>query len=704
MVNEKEISRRAYTVFMFICLMGLAIVVRILYLQAIPNERAQEMAQNYVNKIKILEPQRGQIYSSDGRLLATSIPEYEIYWDSQAPYDIDEYRRKIDSLSVCLSRLTGEGTPAHFQQIFSEARKKKSRYVPIADHLDYDQLQKFKNFPFIRKGFYKAGFIINEKSKRIKPLGSLAARTIGLERTDNKVGLELQYDSLLSGKKGKQYQQRIAGGVWRPMSDDYIEEPEPGCDLVSTIDVHLQDVAHAALKRQLIKNEAAWGCVVLMEVETGYVRAISNLSRNEANGEYYESLNLAISQSVEPGSTFKLPVLMACLDEGLISLNDSVETGNGSIKFYGQEMRDSNWDHGGNGTITTEEVFEKSSNIGTALLVKKSFDNDKQRFLDKLHSFGLDEKLHIDLQGEGSPFMYDKVGEGVWSGLSLTQMAIGYETQMTPLQILSFYNAVANDGKEMKPLFIQEIRRNNKTLERIRPQVLRKKFCKSQTLDLCKKMMEGVMEKGGTGEDAFRNSPYRVAGKTGTAWLNEKGGYQAGRFRASFVGYFPAEEPRYSCIVVIHDPKHGGYYGSTVAAPVFKELADKIYSTQLEFHEPVAANDSLRATQSRIPVSKAGNHEDLVTVFRGLGIEREDEAQGEWVSTTTSRENVTLSSRKIKEGLVPNVVGMGLQDALYLLENQGLKVQVFGFGTVKKQSVQAGASVRSYPFITIELS
>jgi cell division protein FtsI (penicillin-binding protein 3) len=703
MENEKEISKKAYTVFMFVCFVGLAIVARIFYLQAVPDARAQQIAENFVNRITVIEPTRGQIFSNDGRLLATSIPEYSIYWDSQAPYDIVEYRKKIDSLSVCLSRLTGERSATGYQNLFASARREKSRYTLIAEHLGYEELKKFKKFPFVRNGIFKSGFVIEEKSKRIKPLGALAARTIGLEREDHKVGLELQYDSLLSGKKGKQYQQRIAGGVWRPMSDDYIEEPEDGCDLVTTIDVHLQDVAHAALKRQLIKNEAAWGCVVLMEVETGYVRAIANLSRDEEDGTYIESLNLAISQSVEPGSTFKLASLMACLDEGLIDLDDSVATGNGVTKFYGHEMRDSNWDHGGNGTITAEEVFEKSSNIGTALLVKKSFENNKQGFLDKLHEFGLAEPLDIELKGEGQPFMYKKVKQDGWSGLSLTQMAIGYETQMTPLQTLAFYNAVANDGKMMRPLFVQELKRNNKTIKKIDEQVIRKNFCSKKTLDKCRQMMEGVMDTGGTAEDAFRNSPYRVAGKTGTAWLNEKGGYQAGRFRASFVGYFPAEEPKYSCIVVIHDPRHGGYYGSTIAAPVFKELADKIYSTQLEFHEPANLMDSLSVAQKRIPVSKAGNREDLLTVFNGLKIEKRGNADGEWISTTSSKDTVTVSNRSVKTGLVPNVVGMGLQDALYILENNGLKVQVQGYGTVKRQSVQPGASVRSYPNITIEL-
>lgn len=704
MVNEKDIAKKAYSVFLAICVIAIAIIGKVFWLQAFPSERAQQIAKNFVYQIKTIESQRGQIFSSDHRLLATSIPEYAIHWDSKSPYDHALFSKKIDSLATGMYRLFGTHSPVEYKRLFSAAKSDGERYALIEDHVGFVELQKFKELPFVREGLFRAGFAIEEKNKRVKPLGALAARTIGLEREDNKVGLELAYDSLLSGKEGKQLQEKIAGGIWKPMTDDYIVQPEPGYDLVSTIDVHLQDVAQAALMRQLVNNNAAWGCAVLMEVETGYVRAIANLAKNEKTGEYEESLNLAISQSVEPGSTFKLMSLMACLDEGLIELTDSVATGKGSASFYGHEMKDSNWDKGGNGTITTEQVFEKSSNIGTALLVKKSFENNKQKFLDKLHQFGINETLHLDLAGEGKPRIYSSIKEKGWSGLSLTQLAIGYETQMTPLQTLAFYNAIANDGKLMKPLFVQEIQSGGHTVQKIRPQVIRKDFCKKQTLKMCHQMMEGVMEKGGTAEETFKNSPYTVAGKTGTAWLNEKGGYQAHRFRASFVGYFPANDPKYSCIVVIHDPRSGNYYGSTVAAPVFKELADKIYSTQLDFKEEEVIPDSLALASRRIPVSKSGNSKDLETVFRGFKIPIENNSESDWVSTSTSKDTVKVSTRTIKEGLVPNVVGMGLQDALYILENQGMKVKVFGYGTVKRQSVQAGVAVKNSPYITIELS
>lgn len=702
-VHSALIHGKSWMVFAGLCLLAVAIIIKVFVIQLFPDEHAQNLAANFTYKVNEIAPVRGQIISSDGSLLATSVPEYEIRWDAKASYDKAEYSAKIDSLALCFSRLFGDRSAAEYKALFRKAKADGNRYAEIKDHVNYNELQEVKRFPFIRKGQFKSGFVFVQKYIRDQPFGSLAARTIGMERAENKVGIELAYDELLSGKKGKQLQEKIPGGIWLPMTDDYIEEPEPGCDIVTTIDIHLQDVAHAALKRQLEEHHAAWGCAVLMEVETGFVRAIANLSLNTETGEYTERLNYAIRESCEPGSTMKLASLMACLDEGLIQLEDSVATGNGIAKFYDRVMKDSNWDKGGNKTITAEEVFEKSSNIGTALLVKRSFEKNPQRFLDKLNSFGIGASLGIDLPGETAPRLYKSTKDKGWSGLSLTQLSIGYETQCTPLQTLSFYNAVANNGKMVRPQFVQEVRRNTRTIQEAEPIVIKEDFCKKETLKKCRKMMEGVMEKGGTADKVFASSPYKVAGKTGTAWLNEGGSYQHERYRASFVGYFPADDPKYSCIVVINDPRSGLYYGSAVAAPVFKELADKIYSTQLEFHEPVVQADSAMIAQHRIPVSKSGFKKDLDVVYKGLKIPVDENGDWEWVSTTTGRDSVKIAERSIRPGIVPNVVGMGLQDAIYLLENSGMKVSVNGYGTVKRQSVPAGASVRTNPYITIEL-
>jgi cell division protein FtsI (penicillin-binding protein 3) len=485
------------------------------------------------------------------------------------------------------------------------------------------------------------------------------------------------------------------------MNNEFVEVPEPGADIITTIDVHLQDVAHAALKRKLEETDAEWGCAILMEVQTGFVRAVANLSRNNRAGEFSERLNYAISQSIEPGSTMKLASLMACMDEGGVKLEDKVETGNGMVTFHGRTMKDSNWDKGGNGTITAEQVFEKSSNVGTALLVKKSFGENPQSYLDKLHSFGIAEPLGITLSGEASPRMYKTTKDNGWSGLSLTQMAIGYETTCTPLQTLAFYNAVANNGVMVRPQFVQEVRRNGRIIEQAQPIIIRQKICKDETLAQCRKMMEGVTEEGGTADWLFKKCPYKVAGKTGTAWLHEDGGYQAHHYRASFVGYFPAENPRYTCIVVVNDPR-GAYYGSVIAAPVFMELADKIYSTELEFRAP-AGSDSTMMVQRKLPSIKSGSAKELNTVFASLNIPAFTDGEGQWYTTVAQNDSLLVSPRLVETGVVPNVLGMGLQDALYLLESQGMKVKVSGFGTVRKQSIPAGNHIHNNPNITIEL-
>lgn len=707
--THQLVHNKAWMLFGVLCLLAVSIIIKVFYLQIFPDEHAQNLAKNFTYKIRDIQPVRGQIISSDGSLLATSVPVYDIRWDSKAGYDVEEYLEKLDSLSLCFSKLFGDKSAAEYKSLFKRARANGSRYTEIKMQASYTQLQAVKKFPLVRRGQYKSGFVFEQKHKRQKPFGSLAARTIGLQREDNQVGLELAYDKELSGKKGKQYQEKITGGIWKPMSNDFIEAPEPGADIVSTIDVHLQDVAHAALRRQLEQHRASWGCVVLMEVETGFVRAIANLSEN-GHGGYEEMLNLAISQSVEPGSTNKLASLMACLDEGAIALEDSVATGNGIKTFYGVPMKDSNWDKKGpngqygNGTITAEQVFEKSSNIGTALLVQKSFGKDPQKFLDKLHSFKLDQLLGIEIPGEGSPHIYNTTKEKGWSGLSLTQMAIGYEMRLTPLQILTFYNGVANDGTMVRPQFVQEIRKNGRKVHTSKPIVLNEGYCRRSTIKDAKRMMEGTMREGGTAATVFKNSPYTVAGKTGTAWVNDGGGYVKNSFRGSLVGYFPADEPKYSCVVVIHNPRSGVYYGGSLAGPVFKELADKIYSTQMEFHAPASVEINTELAQMVLPVSKGGAMKELQTVFKKLDIPLDIQSKGDWVSTSTGKDSVVVTARHFREGVVPNVVGMGLQDALFLLENKGLKVRVSGYGTVKRQSVPAGTSVKSNPFITIELS
>lgn len=702
MKNKSEISTKVWICFLGLGILGICILAKIFTIQFTQSEHWEQLGKRYEQQIQPILPTRGQIFSSDNQLLATSVPEYEIRWDSKCEgLSPKLYAEKIDSLALCLSQLFHDKSKTEYRRFLEEAKREGNRYARVKTKVDHNQLQLVKEFPIVRQGKYKSGFIFPKKEIRKKPFGKLGSRTIGIDRDGARVGLELAYNEELAGKEGRQLQEKIAGNVWKPITDEYLTEPIEGLDLFSSIDVHLQDVVENSLEQQLIKHEASWGCAILMEVETGYVRAVANLALDKENGKYYEDFNYAIAESVEPGSTFKLPALMTVLEDGLVYLEDSIDTGKGIVTYYKKQIKDSNWDHGGHGKITVEQVFEMSSNVGMAKIIDKCYGKDKQKFLDRLQSFGLYNSLDISIKGEIPPKIYKEAGDEQWSGISHVQMAIGYEVSQTPLQTLAFYNAMANDGKLMKPLYAESLRKNGQIVEQIKPTVLQERICSINTLQMCRKVMEGACEEGGTAGYVFKDANYTVAGKTGTAWLYENGKYLIERYRASFVGYFPAKKPKYSCIVVISDPRSGVYYGSSVAAPVFKEIADHTYTTHLEFN---LSDSEMMVQADLMPVSRNGHGRKLNTVLTQLGIDVKLNTEATWVTTTTSSSVVTINERKISKNEVPNVKGMGLQDALFLLESYGLRVKANGSGTVKKQSIQPGSRVARGNEITLELS
>ena len=702
MKNQKDIALKVYGVFAVLCLVGVAITVKIFFIQWVNASTWEAKAEDFVF-VREITPTRGQILAADGSLLATSVPEYDIFWDSQSDaIDRELFLENLDSLCLSFSKLLGEKSKAEYKRLFLDALNQKSRYKPIARNVDFTEQKAILDFPFIRRGRYRSGFIFERTDKRLKPFGKLAARTIGIDRENFRVGLEGAYHHELAGKPGQRLEQRIPGGFSKPVDDEYIVEPEEGSDLLTSIDVHIQDVASQALERQMARHHAKWGTVVVMEVETGYVRAISNLEYDDDSDSYGEVLNYAVGTAAEPGSTFKLAAMMAAIDDGLASVNDTVDTYNGRTTFYGQPMHDSGYDKGeGHGVINLQEVFELSSNIGAAKTIYKAYHHNPQRFLDKLHSMGLADSLGVSIKGEVSPKIRKQVGESGWSGITPTQMAIGYEITQTPLQILAYYNAVANNGKMMRPLFATHLMRNGEVIKEYEPVVLKDMICSRRTIEAGQRMLKGVVERG-TGMDAFKGTPYTVAGKTGTARVTRNGSYVASNYRASFCGYFPADEPKYSCIVVIAEPTSGIYYASSVAAPVFREIADKIYAIEFDLHEKDEL--PLMADNHHMPVSKDGSTTDLLTVYEHLHIPVKASQPSDWSRVRTGRDSVEVLSTSFQKGLVPNVLGMGLQDAIYLLENVGLRVKVSGYGTVKKQSVPNGARVKDHPSILIELS
>lgn len=702
MKNNHDIALRTWWVFALFAALAVAVFVRILYIQIAQADRWKEYAAKIEQRIQDITPTRGQIYSADGSLLATSVPVYNLYWDSKAEGLKQEYLdRELDSLCIGLARVLGTHSAGHYKRDLLEARRLGRRYHPIHKKLSFTQMKELVQLPIMRRGANRSGFIFRQEEIRKKPFNQLASRTIGIDRETARVGLEDAYNDELAGQVGKQLMERIAGNVWKPASNEFIVVPREGVDLVSSIDIHLQDVAHTALERQLKQHNAAWGTVILMEVETGYIRAISNLQRDEGSGQYYETYNYAIGESVEPGSTFKLASIMALLDEGYVSLTDSIDRGQGVTEFYGKKMHDSDADEITESVLSVADVFAKSSNVGTALLVQKHFGSRPQLFLDKLIGFGLNKPLGIRLKGEKPPRLYTTVGEGNWSGLSLTQMSIGYEVLQTPLQTLAFYNAIANGGRLLQPQFVEAFRRNGKTVEVTEPVVLKERICKQSTIEAARVMMERTCLPGGTADYIFDKVSYKVAGKTGTARIAYPGGYHPNRYRASFVGYFPAESPKYSCLVVVNDTKSGVYYGSSVAAPVFRELANKIYATVPEMSR---FQQAALAEETKLPTSRNGLREHLERVYSGLGIPTELNAEGNWVKTSTGEESVAMTDLNIAEGRVPDVRGMGLRDALQLLENSGFRVRVSGNGTVRRQSIAPGTAISRGREISIELS
>ena len=554
MSNKQKLIRRVYPIYMLLILFGIGIIFKIGQVQFIEGDHWQELAKSYSTKHRKIDAIRGNIYASDGSLIATSVPKYEVRFDLNAEaITNDLFAKNIDTLCLELSKLLPEKSKNQWKAELTQARKNGARYHLIRRKLSYTQIKKMRQFPLFNRGKYKGGFISIQQNKREKPFQVLASRTIGYSRDNSKpVGLEGAYNKVLSGTQGMQLMQKIAGGIWMPIEDENEIEPEDGADVVTTIDINIQDVAENALLEQLIKQDADHGCVVLMEVATGEVKAIANLNKTKS-GKYWETYNYAVGESTEPGSTFKLASLIAALEDGYIDLTDSVETGKGVFKFYDRKMYDSRV--GGYGKITIKRAFEVSSNIAVARTISENYRSNPQKFIDRLYKMNLHQKLGIEIYGEGEPRI-KSANDPTWSGISLPWISHGYEVSLTPLQILTFYNAVANDGKMVKPRFVKEIRKIGVPIKTFGPEVINPAICSKATIEKAKAMLEGVVQQGTATN--LKNANFKIAGKTGTAQIyNAKTGYKTDKqvsYQASFVGYFPANNPMYSCIVVVNAP------------------------------------------------------------------------------------------------------------------------------------------------------
>lgn len=698
-----EIVWRSGIVYFVIALLAAALLVRILILQYVQRGKWSDMSEKFVYKSAEVPASRGDILTCDGRLLASSVPYYTIYMDTRSSgMAASTWSSGINGLSAGLAQLLGERSASGWKSAITEARRKADRYFFIKRKVDYATLIKLKELPIFREGQYKGGMVAQAENRRILPNGDLAARTIGylnLGSEGNEVGVEGAFDKDLAGKNGVSIKQRLTGGDWITVEGTNSVESRDGNDIVTTLDIDLQDVASTALLNQLRKHNAHHGCAVLMEVTTGDIKAIANLEIGSEGG-YHETYNYAVGESTEPGSTFKLPALMAALEDGVIDTGDIVDTGTGSVKFYNKIIRDTKEE--GYGKITVKEVFEKSSNVGTSMIINEKYKNAPKEFVNRLYAMKLNEKLDLQLKGEAPPLIRYP-GDKLWSGLSLPMMSHGYEVQMTPLQILTFYNAVANDGRMMRPRFVKAVLRNGTIIKTFDTDVIINSIASRSTIRKAKKMMEGVVEHGTATN--LKNANYQIAGKTGTAQIaKDKLGYRQGTrisYQASFVGYFPADNPIYSCIVVVNAPSNGVYYGNLVAGSVFKEISDKVYATSFfRAYKPENSDDKILSA----PEAGNGYRADINEVLRNLNVRYRRTADDDWVATRESGDTIRLTGVKLQPGLVPDVRGMSLRDAIYLLENSGLRVNYSGKGRVLRQSPEHGARYYEGTVVSLEMN
>ncbi len=702
---KKDILWRVGVVYVFVVLMGLSIIGRIVWLQFAEHDKWSVNSAIAPVKEVPIEANRGDVYSSDGKLFAVSVPYYDIRMDMTVDSLTDEvFYNHLDPLSHSLSGLFGDKTWLEYKRNLLKARQNKSQYYLVKRAASYDQMLKAKNFPIFNRGRFKGGVRFIENSRRVRPNGYLAARTIGstnLREGGNVVGLEGAYDAELKGREGMKLFKRLNGDIFVPLLDENELDPEDGMDILTTIDLNIQDVAERALYNQLSRLNAHHGTAVLMEVETGDIKAIANLERSSSGG-FWESVNFAIGESTVPGSTFKTASLMVAMEDGLIDINDSVDIGKGITHYYGVKVEDS--DRSETGKISVKRALEISSNVGITKIITDSYKGKENDFIQGLYDLGLNQKLGVEIRGEADPFIKSK-DHSSWSGVSLPMMSMGYELTLTPLQILSFYNGIANDGKVMKPRFIKEINYHGSTVKRVQPEVLNSSLCSHSTLKKVRAMLNGVVEQGTA--DNLKNHYYTIAGKTGTAQIPDKEtGYRVKSrvtYQASFVGYFPADNPKYTCIVVINSRSNDIYYGRIVAGPVFLEIANKVYSTKLEMHEPVNSRNNPVITEA--PFSKSGYYKELNYALSKLNMTIEAKVGiGPWVKSHSVCDTVQLYSLTIVDNLAPNVVGMGLKDAVYLLESKGMKVKINGRGTVRSQSLSPGSLYTSGQTVNLQMS
>ncbi len=686
---------RVRIAFLFVVLFAIAVVVKTGHIQFVQGEKWAAMGERISFDYKRVKATRGNIYSDNGSLLATSLPFYQIAFDATLPKD-EVFRKGVDSLAYLLSRYFKDRSKTDYKRLLIDARAMGKQYVILnRKRINYQDKKIMTAWPIFREGRLGGGAIFEKIDVRYHPFANLSRRTIGfINENDKGAGLEYSFKEQLGGQDGFAYYQKIAGGVWKPVFDANNVKAVNGLDLQTTLDINLQDVAETALHKAMMQHKAEDGLIVVMDVKTGAIKAISNLSSNGAGG-FSEKFNFATGQLFEPGSTFKLVTMIALLEDSPVELSDSINTGNGEFNFYNKTVRDH--EEGGLGRLSVQEAFEHSSNVAMAKLVDKHFGLRPQKFVDYLDRLGQSQPLGLQIAGEPTPKI-KRPGQKGWSGISLPWMAYGYGFETTPLHTLALYNAVANNGVMIKPLFVKSIKRADQEEVTFETTVINKSICSEKTLAKLRLLLEGVVENG-TAKN-IKGTHYRIAGKTGTAQILEKGRYTK-KYITSFVGYFPANAPKYSAIVLIKNPRGWYQYGSNVAAPVFKEIADNIYARDINLHQPM--DKKKFASLDVLPVIRGGRQQDLTMLCNELGISNHSQTEEEWVRSSRNGSGVNWRKSSFGKGYVPDVMGMTFRDALYLLESTGLNVSYEGKGRVVQQSLSVGTRVSKAGRIYIKL-
>jgi len=684
---RRVILTRITLIYFTLLVFAIVVIAKMVSVQKIKNDRWEEIQKNLSENTIIVNSDRGNICADDGSVLATSVPGYFVRIDMASEGVRKVYNEESDSLAYYLSRFFGNASHSEMNRRLNEAYKSKNRgYMLTPRKIDYTELQQIKKFPILKRGRYGGGLIVEQENRRVNPLGMLALRTLGglnkgayggVHGAIGYTGLEGSFEPYLKGKDGISFKQNLSGR-WVTRVEI---EPEDGMDIITTINIKMQDITESALYKQLQNANADWATAILMEVKTGEIKAIANLGKR--NGDYFETDNFALGPRgcYEPGSTFKLVSLMVALEDGLVDTSNVFDTGNGQWYKNGRKISDTH----GYGKLTVKQIFENSSNVGVAKIITSCYEKNPKKYVDRVYSFGINRPLGLDIVGEGQPY-FKYPGDADWWGTTLAGMSYGYETKMTPLQILNFYNAVANNGKMIKPHLVKEVRENGALVKKYKTEVINPMIASRETIKKAQAMLEGVCLYG-TGKSV--NSEYfNVAGKTGTARVaTSSAGYSEGMYLASFAGYFPADDPKYSLIITFNNPR-GGYYGASVAGPVFKEIAERVYAFQMISDEPENDDDNQKLV---IPDIKKGQTEDLQEVISALKIKHiKGDPDSQWAKIEVDEDILRLTDIEIHDGIVPNVQGMGARSAVYLMENAGLQVRVTGFGKVKKQSLSPG--------------